>query len=53
MTYDPDEIIGKTVRLPASVWEKIDEYRFDNRINKQTDAIRRLIERALEMETNK
>jgi hypothetical protein len=53
MKDDPDQIIGKTVRLPASVWAKIDEYRFDNRINKQTDAIRRLIERALEMETNK
>lgn len=51
MKDDPGEIIGKTVRLPASVWAKIDEYRFANRINKQTDAIRRLIERGLEMET--
>jgi hypothetical protein len=53
MKDDPDEIIGKTVRLPASVWEKIDEYRFGNRINKQNDAIRRLIERGHEVETNK
>jgi hypothetical protein len=48
-----DEIIGKTVRLPAHIWAKIDDYRFSNRINKETEAIRRLIERGLEMETNK
>jgi Arc/MetJ-type ribon-helix-helix transcriptional regulator len=50
MKDDPDKIIGKTVRLPASVWAEVDDYRFSNRINKQTEAIRRLIELALEVE---
>lgn len=36
------------VTLPQDLWELVTDYRFDNRINTESEAIRRLIELGLE-----
>ncbi|MGX9963146.1 hypothetical protein ACVFYP_07470 [Roseomonas sp. F4] len=38
----------KLVSLPADLTEKVENYRFENRINTEAEAIRRLIELGLE-----
>jgi metal-responsive CopG/Arc/MetJ family transcriptional regulator len=38
-----------TVRMDDDLLKAIDDYRFDNRIHKRVDAIRRLIEAGLEL----
>ena len=40
--------VRKTVSLPSSLWKQIDDFQFDNRIKRETEAIRRLIELGLE-----
>jgi hypothetical protein len=42
-----ESIIRKSVALPASMWNEIAEFRADNRIISETEAVRRLIETAL------
>lgn len=39
----------KLVSLPADLTEKVENYRFENRINTEAEAIRRLIELGLEL----
>lgn len=43
-----DPIVRKTVSLPASVWRQVEDYQFANRVKRETEAIRRLIELGLE-----
>ncbi|MBK3775922.1 hypothetical protein GAY31_17445 [Azospirillum brasilense] len=37
----------KMVSLPPESWEKVDDFRFGNRIKTESEAIRRLVERGL------
>ena len=39
----------KTMALPDTLWEAIDEYRHDNRIPSEIEAIRHILESALQM----
>ena len=48
MSRKPMEITRKSVSLPVSMWKDITEYRFSNRIPTEAEAVRRLIEMALE-----
>jgi hypothetical protein len=45
---DKDPVIRKTVSLPASAWSQVEDFQFSNRIKRETEAIRRLIELGLE-----
>ncbi len=44
------ESTRKTISLPASLWERVDEFMFASRIKKDSVAIRRLVERGLDAE---
>ncbi len=48
MTGNTDPILRKTISMPASVWQKIENFQFDNRIKRESEAIRRVIELGLE-----
>jgi hypothetical protein len=48
MSGTDDAPIRKTVTLPAGVWQQIEDFQFANRIKRETEAIRRLIELGLE-----
>ncbi len=48
MSETPDPIVRKTVSLPASLWQRVEDYQFANRIKRDTKAVRRLIELGLE-----
>jgi metal-responsive CopG/Arc/MetJ family transcriptional regulator len=48
MGDNSDPIIRKTVSLPASLWARIDEYQLRHRIKRDTAAVRRLIQDALD-----
>jgi metal-responsive CopG/Arc/MetJ family transcriptional regulator len=37
----------KSVSLPSDLWKKVEDYRFDNRVATESEAIRRLIELGL------
>lgn len=43
-----DDKVRKMVTLPQDLWEKVTDFRFDNRINTESEAIRRLIELGLQ-----
>jgi hypothetical protein len=45
---DTDPVIRKTVSLPTSVWRRIEDFQFENRVKRDAEAIRRLIELGLE-----
>ena len=47
MAVNPETTVRKLVSIPREVWEKIEDYRFDNRIRTESQAIRRLIELGL------
>jgi hypothetical protein len=47
MPDDADPIVRKTVSLPTSVWRRIEDFQFGNRVKRDTEAIRRLIELGL------
>ena len=47
MTERTDPPVRKTVSLPASVWQQIEDYQFANRVKRDAEAIRRLIELGL------
>ena len=47
MAENDDSPVRKTVSLPAGVWRQIEDFRFENRIKRETEAIRRLIELGL------
>jgi len=38
------------VSLPPNLWEALEDYRFENRINTESEAIRRLIEAGLRLD---
>lgn len=48
MIEKPDPIVRKTVSLPASVWQQVEDYQFESRIKRDAEAIRSLILLGLE-----
>ncbi|MTK13711.1 MAG: hypothetical protein F8N39_17085 [Clostridiaceae bacterium] len=48
MNEETDPITRKTVSLPASTWQRIEDFQFAHRIKRDAAAIRRLIELGLE-----
>ena len=44
MTEKSDPVIRKTVSLPASTWRLIEDFQFNNRIKRETIAIRLMVE---------
>jgi hypothetical protein len=48
MSGTNDSIVRKTVSLPSSTWKQIEDFQFANRIKRETEAIRRLIDLGLE-----
>jgi hypothetical protein len=48
MSEEQDEIIRKTVSLPASLWRRIEDFQFDVRLKRETHAVRQLIELGLQ-----
>jgi hypothetical protein len=47
MSEPGDSIVRKTVSLPSSTWKQIEDFQFANRIKRETEAIRRLIDLGL------
>ena len=47
MAVNPDRMTRKLVSLPNEMLRAIDDFRFENRIKTESEAIRRLIERGL------
>ena len=47
MTDRADPPIRKTVSLPASVWQQIEDYQFEHRVKRDTEAVRQLVELGL------
>lgn len=44
MAINKDTTTKKVVYLPNDLWERVDNYRFDQRLKSEGEAIRRLIE---------
>lgn len=49
MTVSPDKV-RKIVTFDRAMWSKVEDYRFENRIQTEAEAIRRLVEIALKVE---
>jgi hypothetical protein len=47
MSEKNEEIVRKTVSLPAGLWRRIDDFRFEVRLKRETHAVRQLIETGL------
>ena len=48
MTERPDPPVRKTISLPTSVWQRIEDFQFANRVKRDNEALRRLIELGLQ-----
>jgi hypothetical protein len=48
MAEPDDPIIRKTVSLSASLWQRIEDYQFRNRVKRDAEAVRRLLELGLQ-----
>jgi hypothetical protein len=48
MVEQADQNVRKTVSLPSSAWSRIEDFQFENRLKRESEAIRRLIELGLE-----
>jgi len=48
MAVNPDTTVRKIVSLPKELWEEVSDYRFDNRLGTEADALRRLIQLGLD-----
>ncbi len=44
-------VVRKVTALPPALWERVNEWRHDNRIGTEVEAVRRLIEIGLDAET--
>ncbi len=47
MSENPDPVVRKTVSLPASLWRRIEDFQFENRIKRDAQGVRRLLELGL------
>lgn len=50
MPVNPETTVRKMLSFKRPLWERIQDYRFSRRINAETEAVRRLIERGLDAE---
>jgi hypothetical protein len=41
--------IRKTISLPKTIWKAISDYRFDNRLKTEAEALRRILKEALDV----
>lgn len=48
MSEPADPPVRKTVSLPASLWQQIEDFQFENRIKRDAEAVRALIQHGLE-----
>lgn len=48
MPDETNKVVRKTVSLPGDLWQRVDDFQFQNRIKRESEAIRRLIEAGLE-----
>jgi Arc/MetJ-type ribon-helix-helix transcriptional regulator len=53
MPTQPEKPIRKSVSLPATMWEDVEEYRVKERIATASETIRRLVHAALRREKRK
>jgi hypothetical protein len=49
----PEPVTRKTVSLPDSMWEEIANFRFEQRIGSEAEAVRRLLLAGLRAEARK
>lgn len=47
---NPKPPLRKTLALPEELWDRVSAFRFDNRIQSEVEAVRRLIESGLAQE---
>ena len=47
MVGEPDQNVRKTVSLPSGAWSCIEDFQFENRLKRESEAIRGLIELGL------
>jgi len=47
MAINKETTVQKLIAMPRELAEKVSEYRFDNRLPSEAEAIRRLIQRGL------
>jgi len=47
MVERPDPPIRKTVSLPTSLWQQIEDFQFQHRVKRDAEAVRQLIELGL------
>ena len=50
MSDAAEPIVRKTFSLPADLWRRVEDYQFRNRIKRDAEALRRLLERGLDAE---
>jgi hypothetical protein len=48
-----EPLARKTISIPVSLWEEVMEYRHNERIGTEAEALRRLIQSGLRAETRK
>lgn len=48
MPINPETTVRKNVAMPNELWERVRTWRFQNEINTESEAIRRLVEAGLE-----
>jgi len=48
MPDEKDSTIRKTITLPTRLWRQIEDFQFDARVKRDTDAVRQLIEIGLQ-----
>jgi hypothetical protein len=48
MTDDADTTIRKTISLPSKLWKRIEDFQFEARVKRDTEAVRRLLELGLD-----
>jgi hypothetical protein len=47
MADDDDTTIRKTISLPLKLWKRVEDFQFEARVKRDTEAVRRLIELGL------
>jgi hypothetical protein len=49
----PEPVARKSVSLPLPLWERLSEYRHENRIGSEAEAIRRIVLAGLDAEAKR
>lgn len=52
MAVNPDKYVRKIVSIPVDIWEQIEDYRFQHRFKTESAAIRDLIARGLQSQSD-